>query len=303
METKAIETEIYRPPGSVTLDNQDINFQVRLGLQGMPGTGKTHASTTFKDPLFISFNRGLASHVGRQDIIEVPFWDGAFCDKIEKRAGLQMPPARKDALVKWLQANAGKLTTRQTVIFDGSNDIEFEYHRWWHQNKENYITQSGDIDGFKEWRLKIDYFGEIMSYIKEIKSDVIYIIHESPDRNEKGILNGYVRPLLTGQYQDTLVGNFSDWYRCHSFAKPANPEAVTKCKEFFTKSMGYPVTDATLAEWIKSTPEDHHAFYLWQTQSDNIFKAKCSLIGAPKFILANYKTFNQYKRKAPNASN
>lgn len=276
---------IYTPPGSVHLDNY-LDLQLRVGLQGYPKTGKTFSGMSFPNPIAISFDRGLISHVGRSDIIEMPFYDGKFVDSIIKRDGILCPPNRKEALILWLSNDGQKLTKNQTLIIDGGTGIQASYHVWYRQNPA--ITTNGAEDKFAQWRLKADYFAEIMILLKSLKCSVVYITHESADRDAKGELNGQVRPLLTGQFVDELASHFTDWYRCLTVAKPS-PEKVQDFKNKFI------LNEADYKEWIASTTTQ--TIYLWQTQSDELAKCGTSLIGAPKYILANYSQFNKYKKK------
>lgn len=279
-----LPSDIYIPPGSIPLDKVDHNFQLRLGIQGMPGTGKTFSAVSFPNPAVVSFDRGLISHMGRKDVIEIPFYDEKFVDKIHLRDGSSQPPNRKEAFTDWLQINSSKFTVSQTLIIDGGTGIQSSYHSWYRANEGNFLTKEGKIDKYIQWRMKVDYFAEIMLYLKSMKCNVIYLTHESPDRNKEGDLTGEVRPLLTGQFQDELVSHFTDWYRAVTISKPS-PEKL----EDFKKIGG-------TQEWINSTPNNCQTIYIWQTQSNEVAKCKTSLVGAPKYILANRSALLKYQR-------
>lgn len=283
-------SDVYIPKGAVTLDTTDYNFQIRLGLQGPPGTSKTWASTTFPNPAFISFDRGLVSHVGRKDIVEIPFYDPKFVDSIVKRDGYTQPPNRKEAITKFLEIEALKFSSEQTCVVDGSTGLQSSFHSWWETNKMSLgLSRSGEIDARKEWNLKLRFFDEIVTSLKALKCNVIYIAHEAPDRDDKGNLNGQVRPLLTGQFQDQLQSHFSDWFRCLAFDKPTDPERYKKFLSFFQ------LDDKEASEWLKTGTKE--TIYVWQTQADQICKCKTSLINCPKYILASYESFKKYQRK------
>lgn len=252
---------------------------------------------SFPNPVVVSFDRGLISHIGRSDIIEIPFYDDKFVDSIEKRISPTYvdfyteqqkirPANRMDALVKWLATEALKLTTSQTLVLDGSTGIEKAFHQQYWTDPE--LDDKGVLKYRTEWNRKLNFFTEIAMSIKSVQCNVIYICHEAADRNDKGDLNGGVRPLITGQFQDQLVSHFNNWFRCLTVAKPA-PEKVQDFKNKFL------LNEANYKEWIASTTTQ--TIYLWQTQSDELAKCGTSLIGAPKFILANYNQFNKYKKK------
>lgn len=281
-------SELYKPVGAVSLDAPAYNYQLRVGIQGMPGSSKTWASTTFPNPVFVSFDRGLVSHIGRKDIIEIQFYNGQYVDSIVRRSGTAQPPNRKEALVKFLTTEALKLSPEQTLVLDANTGIQTSYHVWWEQNKMTFLTDGGKVDARKEWSLKLGFYRELFEYLKALSCSFIFIYHESPDRNDKGDLNGQVRPLLTGQFQDEVQSHFTDWYRSVTVEKPKDDAE----KDRFKKKFG---PDETLfKEWMKTGTAD--TLYLWQTQSDSICKCKTSLV-APKYILADYSSFQKYKRK------
>ena len=280
--------EIYVPPGLLSLDKIPADPQLRVGLQGPPGVGKTWEALTFPNPIVLNIDRGLGAHVGRSDVIEVPFYDPKFVDSIVKRSGTQAPPNRKDALLVWLNNVGMKLRPHQTLVIDSNTQIEVSFHSEY--KLAPVITKSGKVDDFAEWNLKKEYFGELMAMLKSLPCHVVYIAHETADRSKDGELNGMVRPLLTGQFGDQLASHFTDYFRCHAYAKPT-PDRMTKFQEVFK------LDAAAVKEWLASTPNE--TIYLWQTQADEkAASVKTStLVGAPKFVLADYKTFGKYKRQ------
>ena len=297
--------QLYKPKGAIALNEPSAKIQLRLGIQGGFGSGKTFAATTFKNPVFLSLDRGLASHTGRKDIIETPFWNPAFVDSVCKRESVTYfnhkvnatkitPPNIKDALVKWLAEEASKLSPEQTLVIDGQSGIETAYHAGYWVNPK--ITKSqqgrggGEVDGYAEWNQKVDYFDEIMLYIKSLSCDVIWIAHEMQERDSKGNLTGKVDPLLTGQYADKIGKEFTDWYRATVLSKPKTEEE----KNEKVAAIG---SRELYDEYIKSTPSNVQCVYLWQTQTSDIVKCKTSLVGAPKYVLAHSSTFERYKRK------
>jgi len=279
-------TQLYKPPGSQTLDQITIQPQVRLMLQGMPGSGKTWSSLTFPDPIVINLDRGLGAHTGRTDVTEVPFYNPSFVDSIYPRTHKTAPPNKRDALLKWLGTEAHKLSAQQTLVLDGSTGIQNAFET---EYALAPVMSKGVPDNFAPWRLKIEYFGEIMELLKSLQCHVVYIIHETPDRDSKGELNGLVRPLMSGQFADQLASHFTDSFRCVVHTPPTK-ETEQKAMEF------YGITQTVLQDWYKRMPKQ--AWYMWQSISDE--KAFCktsTLIGAPKFIPAVYDMFSVYRRK------
>lgn len=278
---------MYLPPNSIPLNKLSNLPQIRCMLQAMPGNGKTWSALTFPNPIVANFDRGLGAHVGRADVHEVPFYDGKFCDTVVRRDGVNTPPNRRDAFKKWLTTEALKLTPEQTLVIDGSTGIQNAFEMQYNLNP--VVTKSGQIDDFAVWRQKVDYFGEVMESMKMLQCHVVYICHETPDRDKKGELNGLVRPLLTGQFADQLASHFTDAFRVHAIAKPA-PDQLQKFRDWLK------VDDATCKDWLATGTQQ--TVYLWQTQADEQAKCKTSsLVNAPKFILADFRMFEKYRRK------
>ena len=67
----------YIPPHSSPL--ADMSFsQIRLGIQGAPGTGKTYAAVSFPNPIVLDLDNKLGAHKTRKDILVLPFHDPDF---------------------------------------------------------------------------------------------------------------------------------------------------------------------------------------------------------------------------------
>lgn len=283
METTQEPIKLYIPNFCYNLAESPNDPQIRLGLQGFPKTGKTFAALTFPNPVVANLDRGLGAHSGRSDIIEVPFWDGTFCDKIKKRDGAANPPNRQDALLVWLHTEGIKLFPEQTLIIDSLSALEDAFHTQYRINP--VTTKSGSEQGFAEWKCKQTYFGEIMGELKSLKCNVILCAHQS----ENSIKGGY-RPLLSGGFQDKLESHFTDWFNCIAIEKPNSTEKEEKLKLRFN------IDNKTLKEWKDST--SNNTIYIWQTQGSEI--AECGtthLVNAPKFVIAGYKAFQTYGRK------
>jgi hypothetical protein len=286
-----IMTDIYKPSGCVSLAEQEYSNAIRLGIQSPPGLGKTFAALTFPNPVPLDFNKGLGAHVGRPDVIPVPFWDGKFCDSIHKRNGTQCPPNQKDALTDWLLKEGIKLKPWQTCIFDSNTEIEAAFHIQYATDGGPPIGKSGVADSYDEYKKKLAWYSYLTALIKSLPCMVVYITHETVEWDKQGDATGGAKPLLSGQAGDKIVGDYTDWFRQWAIAKPVSLEAQKKMRE------KYQLDDTAFNEWMASTPANHQTIYLWQNQSDEMFKLKTSnLVNAPKFVLANYSSFLKYKR-------
>ena len=282
---------IYIPPGCYSLDKDTAIQQVRLGIQGLPNTGKTWAALTFPNPIVMNLNRGLKAHQGRSDVIEIPFYKPEF--------GGQRHEV-KERIIDWLDREISKFTVEQTLVVDGLSDLEQVYHTWYAMNESKVATSSsGKLDSFIQWNLKEKFFNEITSNFKyNTKCNIVLICHEQdqPDRittvGQPAGYSGKIRPLMTGKVKDSIDKDYTDWFRAHVSAKPTDYKSISP---------------ESLVNWGMKTTDEFKAMcdtfqgptiYYWQTVGDDLFNAKSgSLIGQPKFIPANYTSFCKYLRK------
>jgi len=284
---------MYTPTNCKSLAETTNIPQIRLLVQGYPGTGKTWAALTFPNPVVLNLDRGLGAHTGRKDVIEVPFYDDAFVrswskDMSYKSSGL------KDALIKWLEQEATKLTAEQTLVIDGNTGIQNAYHKWFQVNQARFLTKTGQVNDFAEWTVKKQYYGEIMEIFKTLKCHVVYICHEVDLKDKNGITgptySGKIRPLLTGAFGDELASHFTDCFRAHSASVPVDAPK----SDVVAKDWNMSVSDYT--KWLSSFRQG--TMYYWQTMSDNVFDAKASsLVNFPRYIPADFRSFETYRRK------
>ena len=281
---------IYIPPNCYSLDKDTAIQQVRFGIQGFPNTGKTWASLTFPNPIVLNLNRGLKAHQGRTDVYEVPFYKQEVGGPREQV---------KEKFIQWLEREGPKLTAEQYLVLDGLSDMEIAYHIWFASVQSTVaLTNTGKINEFMEWQMKEKYFNEINFNLMSFKCNVILICHESerPDKpttvGQPGQYTGKIRPVISGKAGDVIVKDYTDWFRAHVSAKPADYSTISK--------------EALISWGMKTTQEfkemcdtfNGPTIYYWQTVGDDLFNAKSgSLIGQPKFIPANYTSFCKYLRK------
>lgn len=281
---------IYIPAGCQTLADIKELPQRRIGIQGYGGTGKTWAALTFPNPVVANIDRGLGAHIGRADVIEVKFYDEAFCKKIMPT---YTPNELKEVCLKWLSTEGYKLTADQTLIWDGNTSTQNAYHKWFSIHKYEFTTKQGKVDEFAEWREKKNYYADMLEVFKKLRCDVVFIAHEAEAKDKDGTYKGKIRPLLTGQVGDELVNHFTDFFRQFSASKP---EDYSKTDEAKLKREWNMTRDEfkQMCESFKNT----NAIYFWQTESDDNFDGKrSSLVGAPKFIPATFESFNKYRRQ------
>lgn len=280
-------SDVYLPPHCTTLDQLTFNAQLRIGIQGFPKSGKTYAALTFDNPIVANFDRGLKSHQGRKDVMEIPFYNDTFVDKIVKRKSVQYvdirngitkprPFNKRDALTTWLYTEGVKLTPKQTLVIDGNTSIQAAFHaQYWTEPK---LDRDGKVKPYEEYAEKINYFTELAFCLKALSCDIVYICHEARDRNDAGELNGKIRPLMSGAFKDELASHFTDWFRAHVYDKPTNDAEVTKL------SIQLKCTKEYVQQLIKESSPTSEALWLWQTESDAVAECSTSIPNCPKYI-------------------
>ena len=279
---------MYTPPHAIPLD-QVTQQQIRLGIQGYGKTGKTSAALTFPNPIVVNLDRGLGAHIGRKDVVELPFWSNEFCAKINSKH--KNNSHIRDTLIQWLKSEGQKLEADQTLVWDGGTGTQNAYHAWYDNNRV-YSVKSGKEDEFAQWKLKIEFFAELCEEFKRLRCHVVYICHEA-DKKDKatGEYTGKIRPLLTGQFQDQLVSHFSDWVRQLTADKPAD---FSKIQPETLYKWGFK-TQAEFKEMCDKFPRN--TIYFWQLESDDVFDGGVSsLVNFPRFIPATYESFLKYSK-------
>jgi AAA domain len=281
---------MFTPPNCKTLADLKQKPQIRLGIQGYPGTGKTWAALTFPNPIVVNFDRGLGAHDGRNDVIEVPFYDTDFIKSFYSAA----PKNKRDAFTYWLETVGTKLESDQTLVIDGITGIQEAHNTWVKDNGSLMLSKTGKYDDFKPWNYKLDYFEYFAALLKTLKCHVILIAHETPAKEKDGTYTGKLRPLLSGQFSDQLVSHVTDWFRQHAIEKPKEIPSDEKLRS-------YGITKDEFVVMRDSFPRN--TMYLWQTDSDDLADCKCSsLVAFPSRIAANYTSFLRYMRKPISAT-
>lgn len=281
-------TPLYVPKGASLIKDLPPS-QIRVVIQGPPFSGKTTAALTFPNPVVLSFDRKVSAHKHRDDVVVVPFYSPEFVDSLVKRPSPITPTNRKEALIKWLESEGLNITPEQTLIIDNCSEVEKSFHVWFDNNKHLAITKDGDFNQYKEWDLKIDYFDSLHTALKACHCHVVFIAHETPQRNKKGELTGKNKPLLSGQSGDKLGGNFTDYFRATTITKPTTEDQFKKTVEWARTDL------STVKDWCSKVGQ-HDTIYLWQTCADE--ECDCgtsSMRGCPKYVYASYESFLKYK--------
>jgi hypothetical protein len=284
------DTNIYLPPTCRPLSEDTAKQQIRLGIQGFPGTGKNWSilgtpdkkQSGFPNPLILNLDRGLGAHQGCTWIHEVPIF------KLYKRT------EQKDKIIEWLDREGSKLTENQTLIIDSLSSLDQIYHMWFKDNESRLaVGSNGSYNNFVEWQMKEKWFNEIHVMIKSFRCDIILLCHEA-ERADKpttpgqpGAYTGKIRPVLSGKFGDLIVREYTDWFRQHSASKNQDPKEETL--------KNFRMTKVEFLDMQKNF--EGETIYYWQTKGNDLFDAKASsLVNPPTFIPATYESFLKYSR-------
>ncbi len=286
---------LYIPKYANSLASAELP-QIRLGIQGYPGSGKTWGALTFPNPVVMNLDRGLGAHRGKSDVHDLPFYDAQWVRKTFPQAASSSEKDslfKKEAIMYFMRNDAMKLTREQTLVFDGGTGLQ---NLWELYIREHPIyTKAQKICEYSPWRLKVEYLSELLELTKSLKCNFVYMSHEAEFKEKPDSIGdapkytGKLRPLMTGQFADQLVGHFTDWFRQHSSEKPTT------------------INESNLPNWGMKNAKEYQemlnsfsntSIYYWQTAGDDKFDAKASsLVNAPKFIPANYQSLLKWMAK------
>jgi len=273
---------MYQPANTKTLEELPPQ-QIRLGVQGYGGVGKTYSALTFPNIIVADLDRGLGAHAGRKDVIQVPFFDEQWCKKFN-------PNHRfiKDTFLLWMEKEGKKLEEDQTLLIDNITQLDEAYHKWYANNP--VYTKQGKEDEFAEYRLKLDFFGDVTQRLISLRCNVIALSHEFEKVDKLNESTGKIRPLMSGQFANKLSSKFTDWFRQHASSKPK----LEKVDDKVLKNWGMKNIQEFQA-MLDTFPRD--TIYYWQLDSDDIFDGKCSsLVNYPKYLPANYENFKRFMK-------
>lgn len=270
---------IHTPKDTTTLEHVSRQ-QIRLLLQGYYGQGKTYSALTAPNPCVVNLDNNLGAHVGRADVINVPFFDKKFVTKYNQSGLIHQ------AITRWLSEQGSQLTEEQTLVQDGLTNLNNAYDR---EVGIPMSTRTGKPDLMQWWGEKLDWQKEFFESLKALKCDVIICAHEQPEREDNGELSGKILPLVQGSFKDQIGTHFSDIFRQHAMNKFNLATLPAPDKEKLLYNFGFKV-DTEMQKFQDSFPGN--VMYIWQTQPDGLSACKTHLVNSPKFVRANWNIFS-----------
>jgi len=173
-------------------------------IYGPPCTGKSTGARTFPGPIHIDFDNNLPA--GTPNVI--PMWDDAFVDKILPRTNPAYPANRRDALLRVIADISKEVTSQNTLIIDSLTRVETWYNAQEEIEPKPRSAKTGEVDGHALFRKRLIYFDTLLTTFTGCAANVVFIVHQQQDRNEKGDVVAQIRPSLMGQVGEKLPGFF-----------------------------------------------------------------------------------------------
>lgn len=232
----------------------------RIAIIGSPGSGKTTSCLTFPNRIWLDLDRKLPA--SEQHTIK--FWDSNFADKLAVRTYANVVN-RRDAFKFWLRDNHHKFHEDQTLILDSWTVLmnAFEVQT---KAEDDKLDASDKSNKYYLHGARLRYCREIFDYLRACRCLVVVTLHESPDRDDKGDLNGKIRPLMDGQFKDQLLGQFTDVWRQRSNIYETNEKGViVRDKETNQKVVRH-VSHKGNPNWV----------WFWQLLGDAEFDTNCN---------------------------
>ena len=185
--------------------------QIRLGVIGAPGTGKTTFAMTFPNVLVLDFDGKLPPGTRA-----VPFYNQKW---LKEQKSWMRPSsvnfADRDALAYFLRNEAPRLSPDTTLVVDSWTSIMNRLDMWHEAVKHTlfYSEKKKEVDGFAVHADRITFAVEIFNLFKNLPCNLIITMHEQIERNEDGLPTGSIKPLMKGQFADQMAAHLTGFFR------------------------------------------------------------------------------------------
>lgn len=213
---------MYIPPNAINMGT--IKFpQIKLGVQGDSGTGKSFLGQHFPNPIYADADGNLNRLAGNNKLHVVPLHSAEFLETYaggKFKAQKPMPegmPNVKDAVIHFLYNDARKMTAEQTLIWDSWSSIMDNLNNWYCANPVMVRKDDGSYaeDTRKMYAEYKDYATVFFTGMKALKCHVIVTFHEWKPRDKitGNVIEDKIAPLMEGSYKDQIKKNFTDFFR------------------------------------------------------------------------------------------
>ena len=203
------------------------NPQIRLGIIGAPGTGKTTGALTFPDPIVLDFDNKCPPGVR-----SIPFYKPDVLKHwLKSKSSIDYGP--RNGLIDFLKTEATTYPKGTTIILDSWTSIMNTLDLWQDANKSfiYWSDKKKEVDGFALHADRLAMAVEIVLAIKPLACNVIICIHEQIERDDKGNALSTIKPLMKGQFADQMAAHLTGFFRAlHKESFPENNGYYWKVK-------------------------------------------------------------------------
>ena len=183
--------------------------QVRMGLIGTPGTGKTTAALTFPNPIVLDFDR-----ICPPGALSIPFYDRDTRRKwLKAKSAIDYGP--RDGLIDFLKYEAPKFGPETTLIVDSWTSFMNMFDTWQEANKESiyWSVKKNEVDGRALHGDRLTLAVEFATAIKELRCNIIVTMHEIIERDKDGNPLSSIKPIMKGQFADQMALHLTAFFR------------------------------------------------------------------------------------------
>jgi hypothetical protein len=163
---------------------------IRAIIFGRAGTGKTRGAMTFPNPVIMNFDNNLPKGTPG-----IPCWNEEFLKKFKP-----MPMTIADMY----RQISSQLAPDQTLIIDSLTSVERKFDTW-EKTNPIYTKRTMEPDGFSMFRRRLDFWNEIFELWRQSKHNLVVLMHQINEKNDKGEETQNVKPLLSGKAGDVVI--------------------------------------------------------------------------------------------------
>ena len=156
----------------------------------------------------------------------------------------------KDAYMIYIEMVAPYLPADVTLITDTWTMINNSADLRFFGPELEYSKSKGEADTQKSWGKKLNYCFAVHEKLKALPCRVVTLCHEYVDRDDKGKINNFAVPLVSGGFKDQMAGHYTDVWRQVILPHPEDekkvwyawqlkPNSMCACKTSFNTDVTY----------------------------------------------------------------